>query len=59
MDEEFDDGAGGPEGRPFTAWSLDTVFFPIVYDGSEWVGSAPRNPTARALKHGLKHQGKR
>jgi hypothetical protein len=40
---EFNDGYGGSEGMPFTAWTTNYVYFPVVYDGSEWVGSAPRN----------------
>lgn len=44
LDREFDDGFGGTEGAPFTAWSKNHVYFPICYDGSEWVGSVPRNP---------------
>lgn len=49
--EEFYDGYGGHEGKPFTAWGEKYVYFPIVYDGSEWVGSAPRNPCNEAMEH--------
>lgn len=42
--EEFDDGFGGHEGKPFTAWGEKYVYFPVVYDGAEWVGFAPRFP---------------
>ena len=51
LDREFYAGFGGSEGEPFTAWGKDWVFFPVVYDGSEWVGSAPRNPCAIATRH--------
>jgi len=51
MDVEFYDGYGGSEGKPFTAWSETRVYFPIVYDGAEWVGSAPRNPCDEACSH--------
>ncbi|MEE9132526.1 MAG: hypothetical protein V3U13_03110 [Gemmatimonadota bacterium] len=51
LDTEFDNGFGGSEGRPFTAWSERRVYFPIVYDGSEWSGSAPRDPCGEALEH--------
>lgn len=51
MDVEFDGGYGGSEGKPFTAWSENYVYFPVVYDGSEWVGSAPRNPCDEATGH--------
>tara|TARA_R110000744_G_scaffold185560_1_gene304991 strand:+ start:258 stop:515 length:258 start_codon:yes stop_codon:yes gene_type:complete len=40
---EFDDGYGGSEGDHFTSWGEKYVYFPVVYDGAEWVGSAPRN----------------
>lgn len=43
MDIKFDDGFGNIEGRSFTAWTENYVLFPIVCDGSEWVGYAPRN----------------
>ncbi len=48
---EFSNGFGGAEGVPFTYWTEDRVYFPVVYDGSEWVGSAPRNPCDEATKH--------
>ena len=51
MDVEFDDGYGGSEGIPFTAWSKDRVYFPVVYDGAEWVSSVPRNPCTKASGH--------
>lgn len=51
LDVDFDDGYGGTEGTPFTAWSEKRVYFPICYDGSEWVGSAPRNPCDEKLEH--------
>ncbi len=41
--QEFDDGFGGAEGVPFTCWGEKYVYFPVVYDGAEWVGYAPRN----------------
>ena len=51
MNKEFNGGFGGEEGRPFTAWSENRVYFPLCYDGSEWVGSAPRNPCDEACMH--------
>lgn len=51
LDVEFYDGYGGAEGPAFTAWTQQRVYFPIVYDGSEWIGSAPRNPCDEALQH--------
>lgn len=51
LDREFDNGYGGSRGAPFTAWGPNHVYFPIVYDGAEWVGSAPRNPCDIKLAH--------
>ncbi len=51
MDVEFDDSYGGSEGKPFTAWSETRVYFPVVYDGAEWVDWVPRNPCDEATGH--------
>lgn len=51
LDEDFDDGYGGEEGVPFTAWTESWVLFPAKYDGSEWVASAPRHPCDIATNH--------
>lgn len=51
LDEKFDDGFGCSEGRAFTAWSKKYVYFPVVYDGAESVGRAPRNPCNEATSH--------
>jgi hypothetical protein len=51
LDREFDAGYGGQEGDPFTAWGPNWVYFPICYDGSEWVGSAPRRPCGYISRH--------
>lgn len=51
LDTEFYDGYGGPEGDYFTLWTGEYVYFPIVYDGAEWCGSAPRNPCNIPLAH--------
>lgn len=48
---EFNDSFGSEEGKPFTAWGEHYVYFPVCYDGSEWVGSAPRNPCDIVTKH--------
>ena len=48
---EFDSGYGGSEGVPFTAWGKKWVYFPIVYDGSEWIGHAPRFPCKISMSH--------
>lgn len=49
--EDFDDGYGCTAGKPFTAWSAKYVYFPVQYDGAEWVGSAPRNVCDEATYH--------
>lgn len=51
LKREFDSGYGGAEGAPFTAWGEKWVYFPIVYDGAEWVGHAPRNPCDISMEH--------
>lgn len=51
MNVEFDGGYGAVEGEPFTVWTNDYVYFPCSYDGSEWVGSASRNPNGKPTKH--------
>lgn len=49
--KEFNEGYGMHEGEAFTAWGEKYVYFPIVYDGAEWVGKAPRNPSDEATEH--------
>lgn len=51
MATEFDDGYGGEEGAPFTMWTKGYVYFPICYDGSEWVGSVARHPNGKPTRH--------
>ncbi len=51
MLRKFDDDYGAEEGIPFTVWTENTVYFPICYDGSEWVGSVARNPNGLATIH--------
>lgn len=48
---EFDDGFGGTEGVPFTVWTRNRVYFPVCYDGSEWVESVSRNPDGNPTYH--------
>ena len=47
----FDNGWGGAEGKPFTVWTKNRVYFPAVYDGSEWVASVSRNPDGIPTNH--------
>lgn len=51
LDIEFDDGYGGTNGLPFTAWTDNYVYFPLQYNGSEWCGSVRRNPCDVSTNH--------
>ena len=51
LDVEFDSGFGGSKGKPFTAWSEKYVYFPAVYDGSEWIACVSRNPDGQPTSH--------
>lgn len=51
LDKEFDDGYGGSEGAHFTLWTKKRVYFPVVYDGSEWVESVARDPDNIPTEH--------
>ena len=48
---EFYSGFGGPEGCPFTVWTKNRVYFPVVYDGAEWASSVSRNPNGKPTTH--------
>lgn len=49
--KNFDCGYGGTEGEPFTVWTANRVYFPICYDGAEWVESVSRNPDGKPTPH--------
>jgi len=51
LDYLFDDTYGFIEGEPFTLWTKGRVYFPMVFDGSEWVASISRNPDGVITKH--------
>lgn len=51
FDVEFDGGYGSSAGPAVLAWTESNVYFPVVYDGSEWLGSAPRNPASEGQEH--------
>lgn len=51
LEINFDNSYGGTEGSEFTLWTKDRVYFPICYDGSEWVGSVPRKPSNEKTHH--------
>ena len=48
---EFYDGYGSSEGVPFTLWTKNRVYFPVVYDGAEWAKSVSRNPDGNPTSH--------
>lgn len=52
MVKEFDCTYGSTNGgKPFTAWTAKTVYFPLCFDGAEWVGSVSRHPDGQPTKH--------
>ena len=51
MNRQFDCSYGLEKGKPFTAWSETNVFFPVCYDGSEWVAKVPRHPNGEHTNH--------
>ena len=51
LDRTFNDGYGGAEGEPVLIWTEQRVYFPVVYDGAEWMGSAPRDPVTCGQSH--------
>ena len=44
LDVEFYCGLGDTEGKPFTLWTANRVYFPSCYDGAEAAASVPRSP---------------
>lgn len=51
FDVEFDGGWGSSNGPAVLAWTESHVYFPVVYDGAEWIASAPRNPVPEGQRH--------
>lgn len=51
MGKEFNNGYGCTNGCPFTVWTKTSVYFPVCYDGAEWVGSVSRNPDGKPTDH--------
>lgn len=47
----FHAGYGTANGKPFTMWTENHVYFPAEYDGMEWCESVPRNPCDIATEH--------
>lgn len=52
LDKEFENNSGCQNGKAFTAWDALYVYFPVVYDGAEWVGRAPRDPATLFIATG-------
>ncbi len=48
---KFDTGYGGIRGKPFTLWTKNSVYFPLCYDGAEFVGRVSRNPDGKPTGH--------
>lgn len=52
-ERQFDSGFGCFKGTPFHAWTKNRIYFSVGYDGAEWVGSVPRNPSKeKPIHHG-------
>lgn len=51
LDKEFDAGFGIEDGEPFTLWTESAVYFPLTFDGGEFVGSASRHPDGKPARH--------
>ena len=50
-DRPFDANSGRAEGAQVLAWSREFVYFPVAYDGMEWMDRAPRNPRPAGQPH--------
>ena len=51
LDYYFDNDSNVIEGVPFTVWTKNRVYFPLSFDGSEWVGSVSKIPNGIATAH--------
>ncbi len=51
LDVDFYEGFGGSCGQPFSLWTARRVYFPVVYDGAEWVESVSRDPDGVPTPH--------
>ena len=40
---KFDDGYGIVEGKGFRLYTENRIYFPVCYDGAEWIDSIPRD----------------
>lgn len=51
LHKEFDDDYGGIEGDSFVILTKDWIYFPICYDGAEWIERVPRYPNDTFIPH--------
>lgn len=51
LEIRFNDGYGRANGKPFTIWTKNRVYFPVEYDGAEHVDSVSRNPDNEPTQH--------
>ena len=51
LDYYFDDDSKKIEGESFTIWTKSRVYFPVQYNGCEWVESVSRNPDGKPTHH--------
>lgn len=51
LDYKFDDSWGTAEGPAFVLWTEDNIYFPVTYDGSEWIEKLPRDPCPLEYSH--------
>ncbi len=51
LGQQFNPGYIGAGGVPFCVWTAKRVYFPAVYDGSEWVESVSRDPDGKPVGH--------
>lgn len=51
LDQLFDRNYGSINGKPFTLWTKNWVYFPAENDGREWVECVPRNPCNISTEH--------
>jgi hypothetical protein len=51
LDYYFDDDSKQIEGESFTVWTKKRVYFPVQYNGSEWVESVSRIPDGKPTNH--------
>jgi hypothetical protein len=51
LDTSFKNEYGSLNGVPFTLWTHNRVYFPVMYDGLVGVSSVPRNPCGEKTDH--------